>query len=78
MNKSDFYYDLPQELIAQTPLERRDGSRMMTLSRETGKVEHRHFFDLPSMLRPGDWRMLNEQEMSSLSALVKTLSAKQE
>ena len=63
MNKSDFYYDLPQELIAQTPLERRDGSRMMTLSRETGKVEHRHFFDLPSMLRPGDCLVLNDSRV---------------
>ncbi|MBE6929334.1 MAG: tRNA preQ1(34) S-adenosylmethionine ribosyltransferase-isomerase QueA [Ruminococcaceae bacterium] len=63
LNKSDFYYDLPQELIAQTPLERRDGSRMMTLSRETGKVEHRHFFDLPSMLRPGDCLVLNDSRV---------------
>jgi len=63
LNKSDFFYDLPQELIAQTPLERRDGSRMMTLSRENGTVGHRHFFDLPSMLRPGDCLVLNDSRV---------------
>ena len=51
MKKSDFYYDLPPELIAQTPLERRDGSRMMTLDRKTGAVAHRHFYELPALLR---------------------------
>ena len=38
-----FYYDLPEELIAQTPLERRDGSRLMVLNKDTGEIEHRHF-----------------------------------
>ena len=54
MRTSDFYYELPQELIAQTPLERRDASRLMTLDRKTGEVTHRHFYDLPEYLQPGD------------------------
>ncbi len=50
----DFYYDLPEELIAQTPLERRDASRLMTLDRKTGEVTHRHFYDLLELLQPGE------------------------
>ena len=45
MKTSDFYYDLPQELIAQTPMEKRDGSRLMTLDRRTGRTGHQHFYD---------------------------------
>ena len=63
MKTSDFYYDLPQELIAQTPLERRDGSRMMTLDRRTGETANRHFYDLPSLLRPGDCLVLNDSRV---------------
>ena len=47
MKTHDFYFDLPPELIAQTPLERRDGSRLLVLDKSTGAVEHRHFYDLP-------------------------------
>ena len=53
MKTHDFYFDLPQELIAQTPLERRDGSRLLVLDKSTGAVEHRHFYDLPEYLHPG-------------------------
>jgi S-adenosylmethionine:tRNA ribosyltransferase-isomerase len=60
---SDFYYDLPQELIAQTPLERRDGSRLMVLDRETGAISHEHFYDLPKHLRPGDTLVLNDSRV---------------
>lgn len=60
---SDFNYDLPQELIAQTPLERRDGSRLMTLNRQTGEISHRHFFDLTEYLRPGDTLVLNDSRV---------------
>ncbi len=60
MKRSDFYYDLPEELIAQTPLERRDSSRMLHLDRQTGTVEHRHFYDLPDYLRVGDCLVLND------------------
>ena len=47
MKTSDFYYDLPQELIAQTPIEKRDTSRLMTLDRVSGAKGHHHFYDLP-------------------------------
>ena len=63
MKTSDFYYDLPQELIAQTPMEKRDGSRLMTLDRRTGETGHRHFFDLPSLLRPGDCLIMNDSRV---------------
>ena len=60
MNKSDFYFDLPEELIAQTPIERRDASRLLHLDKNTGAIEHRHFYDLPEYLRPGDCLVLND------------------
>ena len=60
MKKSDFYFDLPEELIAQTPLEQRDASRMLHLDKKTGEIEHRHFYDLPQYLRPGDCLVLND------------------
>ena len=60
MKTSDFYYDLPERLIAQTPLGRRDASRMLVLSKETGEIKHRHFYDLKEFLRPGDCLILND------------------
>ena len=63
MKTSDFYYDLPQELNAQTPMEKRDGSRRMTLDRRTGETGHRHFYDLPSLLRPGDCLIMNDSRV---------------
>ena len=60
MKKTDFYYDLPEELIAQTPLEKRDGSRLLHLDKESGAMEHRHFYDLPEYLRPGDCLVIND------------------
>lgn len=63
MKTSDFYYDLPPELIAQTPLERRDGSRLMTLDKATGAVGHAHFYDLPRYLRSGDCLVLNDSRV---------------
>ena len=60
MKTSDFNYQLPEELIAQTPLERRDGSRLMTLDRNTGAWEHHHFYELPDFLNPGDCLILND------------------
>ena len=59
----DFYYDLPEELIAQTPLERRDASRLMTLDRKTGEITHRHFYDLVELLRPGDCLVMNNSRV---------------
>ena len=63
MKTSDFYFELPPELIAQTPLERRDGSRLLALDRTTGETRHMHFYDLPSLLRPGDCLVLNDSRV---------------
>ena len=63
MKTSDFYYDLPQELIAQTPIQQRDASRLMTLDRSTGETRHCHFYDLPDFLRPGDCLILNDSRV---------------
>ena len=63
MKTSDFYYDLPPELIAQTPLDRRDGSRLLTLNKETGATEHIHFYDLPKLFRKGDCLVLNDSRV---------------
>ena len=63
MKTHDFYYDLPEELIAQTPLERRDASRLMTLDRTTGEVGHRHFYELVDLLNPGDCLILNDSRV---------------
>lgn len=63
MKTSDFYFDLPPELIAQTPLERRDASRLLALDKTTGETRHLHFYDLPSLLRPGDCLVLNDSRV---------------
>ncbi len=60
MKKSDFYYDLPQELIAQTPIEPRDASRMMVVNRKTGEIEHRHFRDIVDYLTEKDCLIIND------------------
>ena len=60
MKKSDFYYDLPEELIAQTPLLQRDHSRLMTLDRKTGQVSHEHFYNIIDHLVPGDCLVIND------------------
>ena len=60
MNVSDFYYDLPEELIAQDPLLMRSDSRLMVLNRKEHTIEHRHFRDLEEYLRPGDCLVINE------------------
>ena len=59
MKKSDFYYDLPKELIAQTPLKQRDNSRMMVINRKTQEIEHKHFYDIIELLNKGDCLVLN-------------------
>ena len=63
MKKSDFYFDLPEELIAQTPLEKRDESRLLCLDKNTGSMEHRHFYDLPDLLQEGDCLVLNNSRV---------------
>jgi len=63
MNKSDFYFDLPQELIAQTPIERREQSRLLCLDRYTGQTSHRRFFELPELLTENDCLVLNDSRV---------------
>lgn len=63
MKTQDFYYDLPEELIAQTPLKDRDTSRLMVLDRKTGKVSHKHFYDIIDYLNPGDCLVLNDSRV---------------
>lgn len=63
MKKSDFYYDLPERLIAQTPIEPRNDSRLMILQRETGQVTHTKFTDLFAYVRPGDLLVLNDTKV---------------
>lgn len=63
LKKSDFYFDLPQELIAQDPLEDRSASRLLVLDRETGAVEHHTFKEITNYLRPGDCLVLNNTKV---------------
>lgn len=63
MNVKDFYFDLPQELIAQDPLEDRSSSRLLVLDKETGEIEHRHFRDIVSYLKPGDCLVINDTKV---------------
>lgn len=63
MSTSDFYYDLPEELIAQTPVEPRNHSRLMAISKENGTIEHKHFYDLCSYLKKGDLLILNDSRV---------------
>lgn len=63
MKKSDFYYDLPQELIAQTPSEKRDHSRMLVIGKHSGALEHRHFYDILDYLKEGDCLVLNNSRV---------------
>ncbi len=63
MKTSDFWYDLPEELIAQTPLQQRDGSRLMVLDKEIGAVTHRHFYDILDYLNPGDCLVMNDSRV---------------
>lgn len=63
MTKSDYYFDLPEELIAQTPVEPRDSSRLMCLNRQTGEIAHHHFRDLTELLKPGDLLVVNDSRV---------------
>lgn len=63
LKKSDFYFELPQELIAQDPLEDRSASRLLVLNKDTGAVEHRHFKEITNYLRPGDCLVLNNTKV---------------
>ena len=63
LKTSDFYYDLPEELIAQTPSLERDGCRLMVLDKESGALEHRHFYDIIDYLRPEDMLVVNSSKV---------------
>lgn len=63
MHTKDFYYDLPKELIAQTPLEPRDSSRLMVLDKRSGDIQHAHFRDITDYLNPGDCLVLNDSRV---------------
>jgi len=63
MRTSDFDYTLPQELIAQTPIEPRDSSRLLVLNRQDGSIEHRHFYDIIDYLHPGDVMVFNDSRV---------------
>ncbi len=63
MNKSDFDFYLPEELIAQTPLEKRDTSRLLHLDKRTGEIEHKHFYDIKQYLHEGDCLVLNDSRV---------------
>ena len=63
MKRSDFYYDLPEELIAQTPVEPRNSSRLLKVDRQTGEITHDHFYNLCSYLKKGDLLVLNDSRV---------------
>ena len=63
MKTHDFWYHLPEELIAQTPLEKRDSSRLMVLDRKSGQVQHKHFYDIIDFLNPGDCLVMNDSRV---------------
>ena len=63
MKTHDFWYDLPEELIAQTPLEKRDTSRLMVLDRKSGEIEHKTFYNIIDFLNPGDCLVMNDSRV---------------
>ena len=63
MKTHDFWYDLPEELIAQTPLQKRDTSRLLVLDKATGHVTHKHFYDIIDYLNPGDCLVMNDSRV---------------
>ena len=63
MKTHDFWYELPEELIAQTPLEQRDASRLLVLDRVSGDINHRHFYDVIDYLKPGDCLVMNDSRV---------------
>ena len=75
MNKSDFYYDLPEELIAQHPVEPRDSSRLMTVDRISGEIQHKHFYDLLDELKDDDLSEWAKQHKEAFIPLDPTIQA---
>ena len=75
MKTSDFYYDLPQELIAQHPVEPRDSSRLMVMDRQSGALQHKIFRDVIEYLNPGDCLIVNDAPDDDGLAQCRTLGA---
>ena len=73
LKKSDFYFDLPQELIAQDPLEDRSASRLLVMDKETGEIEHRVFRDIVSYLNPGDCLVIRERSLITFFGILSTI-----
>ena len=69
MNVKDFYFDLPQELIAQDPLEDRSSSRLLVLDKETGEYSHHVFREITEFLKPGDCLVLNNTKVKATGAI---------
>ena len=63
MKTHDFWYDLPEELIAQTPLQQRDSSRLLVLDKKSGEITHKHFYDILNYLNPGDCLVMNDSRV---------------
>ena len=63
MKLSDFYYELPEELIAQDPLEQRSDSKLMVIGREDGSIKHKHFYDILDYVNPGDCLVINDTKV---------------
>ena len=63
MKTSDFYYDLPEGLIAQTPIEPRDHSRLLVMNKVSGEIEHKHFYDILDYLNEGDCLIVNDSRV---------------
>lgn len=78
MRTKDFDFALPPELIAQTPLEKRDSSRLLVLDKETGAWSHRHFYELPELLRPGDCLIMNDSRVLPARLLGSRVNARGE
>ena len=72
LKTSDFYYDLPEELIAQIPSEERDGCRLMLLDKESGKIEHKHFYNIIDYIRPEDMLVVNSSKVIPARLLGRT------
>ena len=72
LKTSDFYFDLPEELIAQYPSEERDGCRLLVLDKQTGELEHKHFYDIIDYLRPEDMLVVNSSKVIPARLLGKT------
>jgi len=75
MKRQDFYYELPKELIAQTPLKERTESKLLVMDKNTGAVQHRHFSDITDYLRKGDCLVINDTRVIPARLFAERVSA---